>query len=126
MAQYCLEVSYSGASYFAKELKTIVALSALAVARFALLEEPWPDKAEEVTGVTNYQILDCSREMFEVVSREQADVLASVNIKYSTADVRIRLLFCFSINFFLVALRFKDFSPLLSSFLRSHRETEEI
>ena len=126
MAQYCLEVSYSGASYFAKELKTIVALSALAVARFALLEEPWPDKAEEVTGVTNYQILDCSREMFEVVSREQADVLASVNIKYSTADVRIRSLFCFSNFFFLVALRFKDFSPLLSAFLRSDRETEEI
>ena len=83
MAQYCLEVSYSGA------------LSALAVARFSLLEEPWPDKAEEVTGVTNYQILDCSREMFEVVSREQADVLASVNIKYSTADVRNRSIFCF-------------------------------
>ena len=102
MAQYCLEVSYSGASYFAKELKTIVALSALAVARFALLEEPWPDKAEEETGVTNYQILDCSREMFEVVSREQADVLASVNIKYSTADVRNRLIFCFS-NFFLLS-----------------------
>ena len=109
MAQYCLEVSYSGASYFAKELKTIVALSALAVARFALLEEPWPDKAEKVTGVTNYQILDCSREMFEVVSREQADVLASVNIKYSTADVRSRLLFCFSIYFFFSGIAFQRF-----------------
>ena len=89
MAQYFLEVCYVESSYFANELKTIVVCSALAVARFVLLEEPWPDTAEEVTGVTNYQLLECSREMFHVVSKEQScPVMSPVYQKYSTPHVR--------------------------------------
>ena len=89
MAQNILEVSYTGPSYIANELKTIMALSALTVTSFVLLEELWPDTTEEMTGVTNYQLLECSREMFEMVSCEQTDVLSSVNFKYSTPALRL-------------------------------------
>ena len=89
MAQNILEVSYTGSSYIANELKTIMALSALTVTSFVLLEELWPDTTEEMTGVTNYQLLECSREMFEMVSCEQTDVLSSVNFKYSTPALRL-------------------------------------
>ena len=61
----------------------------ISITSFVLLEELWPDTTEEMTGVTNYQLLECSREMFEMVSCEQTDVLSSVNFKYSTPALRI-------------------------------------
>ena len=88
MAQYFLEVCYVESSYFANELKTIVVCSALAIARFVLLEEPWPETAEEITGVTNFHLLECSKELFDVGSQEQAKVLSSINLKYSIPEVR--------------------------------------
>ena len=88
MAQYFLEVCYVNSPYFANELKTIVVCSALAVAKFALIEDPWPDTAEEVTGFTNYQLLECSRQMFHVVSQEQNNVLSPINLKYSSPQVK--------------------------------------
>ena len=88
MAQYMLEVSYLQKPCFANELKTIVACSALAVARFVLIEEPWPATLEEATGVTNYHLFECSRDMFSVVSEYQNKVLSPVNLKYCTPHVR--------------------------------------
>ena len=61
----------------------------ISITSFVLLEELWPDTTEEMTGVTNYQLLECSREMFKVVSHEQTDVLSSVNFKYSTPALRL-------------------------------------
>ena len=92
MAQYMLEVSYLQKPYFANELKTIVACSALAVARFVLIEEPWPATLEEATGVTNYHIFECSRDMFSVVSEYQNKVLSPVNLKYCTPHVWEKLI----------------------------------
>ena len=114
MAQYFLEVCYVESSYFANELKTIVVCSALAVARFVLLEEPWPDTAEEVTGVTNYQLLECSREMFHVVSKEQScPVMSPVYQKYSTPHVR-KLSLLFNINNFFYVFSGIPFQRLFS------------
>ena len=97
MAQYILEVIYMDSSYFGNELKAIVACSAHAVARFVLQEEPWAVSAEEKTGITNYDLFHCARDVFGVVSNKKNDVLSPVNLKYCTPHVRNSQCFSFII-----------------------------
>ena len=41
-----------------------------------MIEEPWPETAEEMTGVTNYHLLDCAREIFHIRSLCKSQVLS--------------------------------------------------